>query len=373
MFLKNGRELWREFVPMTVFVTEFIFAGKKQIIPFIVSNEILGSIREKIEGNDVEYRQTKVVGPIPYAGGDVALFVGLYRTTTKNYAVKLFNFAGNVAKAFDASGLTRYLDVADPLGAGLNDLLGMADVEFRLGSREEFVAGSTFKEGFQAYIDAPEAELRANNLQVKDAKLFAGTQGTERYDRHDYCLVEIEYLEERKDYTTLPFHRFWEQSKELVWKNEEEKARAAFLRLVQEVAVSPELTKRHRSALIKVYKANFESEAEAQREAMPIGQDKLYRSKSKRLKATDIILRQCEMLGNRPAFQNVAIGMTNLTNNWGKIFGVSARNRDFTLTNDVLAQQLKDVQQLSANGDDSKPQELADAMTLSTLNTRVTT
>jgi hypothetical protein len=65
--------------------------------------------------------------------------------------------------------------------------------------------------------------------------------------------------------------------------------------------------------------------------------------------------------------------MTNLTNNWGKIFGVSARNRDFTLTNDVLAQQLKDVQQLSANGDDSKPQELADAMTLSTLNTRVTT
>src|ERR1022692_4720508 len=72
MFLRNGRELWREFMPMTVFITEFIFDGKQQTVPFVVNNDILNSIQKYVEGNSIEYRNTKVAGPIPYCGGNIS-------------------------------------------------------------------------------------------------------------------------------------------------------------------------------------------------------------------------------------------------------------------------------------------------------------
>jgi hypothetical protein len=367
MFLKNGRELWREFMPMTVFLTEFIFDGKQQTVPFVVNNDILNSIQKYVDGNSIEYRNTRVAGPIPYCGGDISLFTGLYRTRINDLSVGFFNLIGGLVQAFDASGLTRYLDVARPLGAGLTSLLGMKDVEFCLGTRDELTEQKTFSEGYWVYINAPEKSLAQDKLWASEGRLFMGDcNRLTRFDQNDYCLVQLEYLDERGDYTTLAFHRLWLQAKELIWTNEPEKAKVKFTQLAQELAVSPDLTRRHRFALMQVYKANFESEAEAFRsltEAGTGGGNDPHRGGSRRLRAADSLLEQYAALEKTALPKNAIVGMYHLSKNWQNIHSVRDRRREFSLTNDIISTQLSDIQKITPIAD-PQPEELAKAMTI---------
>jgi hypothetical protein len=367
MFLRNGRELWREFMPMTVFITEFIFDGKQQTVPFVVNNDILNSIQKYVEGNSIEYRNTKVAGPIPYCGGDISLFTGLYRTKINDLSVGFFSFIGGLVQAFDASGLTRYLDVARPLGAGLTSLLGMKDVEFCLGTRDELSEQKTFSEGYWVYVNAAEKSIAQDRLWVKGDQLFVGERNSvKRFDQSDYCLVQLEYLEERGDYTTLAFHRSWVQAKELIWNNEPEKAKVKFAQLAQELAVSPDLTRRHRFALMQVYKANFESEVEAFRSLTldgPAAGGEPRRGQSGHLRATDAILEQYAMLEKTSLPKNAIASMYHLSKNWQKIHAVHDRGREFSLTDEIISTQLSDIQEI-APITDPQPEELAKAMTI---------
>jgi hypothetical protein len=367
MFLKNGRELWREFMPMAVLVTEFIFDGKQQTVPFTVSNDILSSIQKSVDGENVAYRNTKIAGPIPYSGGDLSLFTGLYRTKINDFSEGFFSLIGGVAQAFDTSGLSRYLDVAGPLGSGLANLLGMKDVEFRLGTRDELVENKTFADGYWVYLNAPEGSFKKEQLWVRDSQLFVGEgNSVSRFDQSDYCLVQIEHLSERGDYTTLPFHRLWDQAKALIWNNEPEKAKLMFSQLAQEVATSPDLTKSHRFALMQVYKVNFESESEAYRSLVGgLGdQDREpKRSGGALVKARDSLLEQYALLEQRTSLPaDVLSSVVVLSKNWSKIRGLSGRRREFSLTNEIISQQLEDVQSVTFSN--AEPAALADAMTI---------
>lgn len=270
MFLQNGREYWREFVPITVCVCDFIYDKERRSLPFIVNNDILKSIEQYVDGQHIEYRNTKMAGPFPYVSGDVAVFVGLFRTKTNDLSVHFCNFIGGLVKTFDVSGLTRYIDLAGPLTSGIEGLLGLKDVEFRLGVREEFSSSDRqdhqFMDGLWAYINVPSDSIDKRKLHVREGKLEIENGGQmSRFRSNDYCLVELVRLEERGDYTTLPFHRQWDKAKQMIWENQVEKAKVSFLALSQELASCADLTRRHRFALMQAYKANFEKELAAYR------------------------------------------------------------------------------------------------------------
>ena len=300
MFLRDDRELWRNFLPVTVCMTEFNFNGKQQVVPFIVSNEILKSIEKYADGNRVDYRNTRLTLPIPYIGGDVSVFVGLYRITRTDLALNFFSFMGSIVKVFDTSGITKYVELAGPLSVGLEQFLGMADVEFRVGTRQAFgdskPADSAFREGYWVFMNCAENAVDPNTLWVKDGQLKRiGISGESHFDQNDYCLIQIEYLEERNDYTVLPFHAQWEAAKTLIWNGETEKAKAKFMVLAQELAVSPDLTKKHRISLMLVYKANFESELELylkQSLGLVDAPEIQHRADSSGIRAKDSIQRQ---------------------------------------------------------------------------------
>lgn len=137
MFLRDERRWWREFVPITVCLGQFIFDGKRQEVPFVVSNQLLRADEKYVNGANIEYRNTTIIGPVPYVGDGISLFAALYRAKVNELSVGLFGFMGNLAKSFDVSGLSKYLDIAQPLAKGLEDVLGMRDVEFCMGIRNE--------------------------------------------------------------------------------------------------------------------------------------------------------------------------------------------------------------------------------------------
>ena len=180
-FLRNGREYFRGFSPLAVLMTEFVYAQERRHFSFLVGSQALTELRQYVGEQHVEFRNTRVVGPVPYVGDDVSIFLGLCRTVTSDVTDHLFKLLETITKTFDTTGLTRLLDIAGPLRAGLDELLGMRQVELRLGHRvtltEQPGDPYEFRPGYFAYANVPEREFEAGTLWVKDGRLHRGETG----------------------------------------------------------------------------------------------------------------------------------------------------------------------------------------------------
>jgi len=268
MFLADARRLWQGLAPLTIAVAEFQYGGQRQTMPFVVGKDLLASVQAYLKDQNVEYRNTKIFGPCPYTGGAVSLFIGLFQMAANSPSTEFFGFLGDIAGAFQLTGLSGYLPVANLMTTGLGRLLGLSGTNLRIGARDEFrdeVGGSNpFREGFLAYVNCSADELGTPLWTKDDELLYGATRDSARpVTRYDHCLVRVEWRGQRNDYTSLPFHASWNKARELIWEDQGEKARSAFLDLVRQVAGSPDLTAQHRTALLSVYRANFEAELES--------------------------------------------------------------------------------------------------------------
>jgi hypothetical protein len=354
MFIRDARSFLRSFVPLTVAVSEFIYDGSKVIVPFIIGKEVLKAVEQYVSGENIEYKNTSIAGPIPYLGGKVSLFVGLYRAQVTDISKKLFGLIGGILSRFDATGLSRYLDIAGPLGAGLGDLLGMKEVEFRLGKRDEYdsVAGSPsqFRSGYLVYLNGTTGELNGQTLFVKDDSLHIGSNNStlERFNTCDYCLVKIERVTERSDYTALPFHKLWVGARDLVWQDQVEKAKAAFVVLVQELARSADLTKKHRYLLMQAYKANFEIEVQTRRITTTFRSeqnDDIVRGQKRKSKnAARDAIQAAAYCAKTDQLGEPARTLGELSKSFDEIPDLDNRTRETVLTNEMLKSQLKKLE-----------------------------
>jgi hypothetical protein len=271
MYLRNRGELFRDFLPMAIVTADFSYAGEHRVVPFVVSaDKLANALKAPVKNEYVELRNTKVAGPIPYAGGDVGLFVGLFRTEVNDFSRTLFDFVGNLAQAFDVTQLTGYLKAGEILRDGMRALFGMKQVELCLGTRDEFTdhglgSARQFRSGYLAFIDAPERQYDADRLWSRGARLYQGDHvGALKEIRDDnYCLVAIDYRGNRSDHANLPFHRLWTETQDMIWNGRSDMADLFGLpALAKAVVQSPDLTSDDKSAAIQLYKANYELEIE---------------------------------------------------------------------------------------------------------------
>ena len=362
MFLADARKLWQGFAPLTIAAAEFQYAGQRQSVPFVVGKDLLASIQAYLKDQNVEYRNTKIFGPCPCAGGAVSLFVGLFQTPLNSPSTEFFSILGDIAGAFELTGLSGYLPVAKVVTAGLSRLLGLSGTNLRIGARDEFTGendgANKFREGFLAYVNCSSEELGAP-LWTKDGELLSGpTKDSARpVTRHDHCLVRVEWRAERNDYTSLPFHTSWNKARDFIWQDQAEKARSSFLELVQQVAASPDLTARHRVALLSVYRANFEAELESYR-ATTIGVLPLPGTRdSVRGSASPKANLQAEALTSRKAGfgKDVETALLDLAHGFPKLSQTRANTT--LLTDAVLSEQMRLIGTSTAD-----PHQLADAL-----------
>jgi hypothetical protein len=362
MFLADARRLWQGLAPVTIAAVEFQYAGQRQSMPFVVGKDLLTSIQAYLKDQNVEYRNTKILGPCPYAGGAVSLFIGLFQTTANSASTEIFGLLGEIAGALELTGLTSYLPVAKVVTAGLGRLLGLNGTNLLIGERDEFNAESSnpFREGFLAYVNCSDEELGAPLWTKNGELLYGATQDSARpVTRHDHCLVKMEWLDKRNDYTSLPFHASWTKARNLIWADQGEKARTAFLDLVQQVAGSPDLTARHRACLLSVYRANFEEEVKSYQTTTGA-----IRSASDTRAAGDGALSgrsalqaEAQTSGEAGFGREVQTTLRNLANDLPRLS--QARANAPMLTDAVLNEQMNLVGTPAAD-----PQQLADAMVM---------
>jgi hypothetical protein len=371
MYLHEKTVYGMGYIPLCVLLSDFDFASagqeaKRQTFPFYAGNQILG-LDQDLKKEYVELYDTKVVGPIPYIGSDVGLFVGLFRSRVSNLAASLFKFAENLVSAFDVSKLSTFLDIARPLSASLADLLGLKEMEYLLGRRDDFSdkpnAVNQFREGFLVYVNCPENHPAVKNLWVRDRRLVTGRDQNKAkpFRDFDFCLVHLEHLETRNDYRTFPFYKLWEEAKAAIWDDKETIAESKMLQLYKELALSPELTRTHRYDLIRLFKADFEQEKDFHYQTIsPAASGKHFKGGA-RLNPQARIEKLGDLVGKTGAPAPVVQSLLDLNNHWDKLV---REEGSAPLTDEILNKQLRAI---ASTGESQDPLVLAESLALASL------
>lgn len=264
MYLHRRQQLWQGVIPLGLAVADFLYDRRQERVPFFVGNQIMKNFESYIDGRFVEYRNTRVAGPIPYTGGDIGLFVGFFRLEVNNLVKGLFNLLDTMAGTFDISQISSYLKIAKPLGKELLPLLGMDEIGQCFAIRDE-LTDSSLREGYLVYGKRSQDTALAETLWINaEGRLMRGPDaGSLRdVDDFDHCVIQIRQRHERDDLTTLPFYESWIAAKKYIVEKELVKAADKFTETIRELALSSDLTEKHRHELILLYKTRFERNKE---------------------------------------------------------------------------------------------------------------
>lgn len=371
MFIRDRREYWKSFLPFVVMLADFIFDGATRTVPVFIGNELLKSIEAYIQGDVVEYRNTTMLGPTPYSGGKLEVFVGLFRTKCEDLAGDLLGVVNEISRIFPLSELSRYIEIAAPLGRGITRVLGIPDVELRVGVRDVFDESgpNELRTGYSAIVNCNEGIFNSNQFWVQDGRLLIGNNRPEiQFDSHDYCLVRYDFRAER-EFSTLAFSKLWQRMKAMVWEGQQAKAQAVFLELGQQLSVSPDLTRSHRFDLIRLYKANLEREIDAFNQARgpsssPDEPSRGGGSPRGGKAAIQGVLARLEQLNSSAALKD---SLTEVSGRWEEIMEPFTKNAESQLTDEILQQQLQALN--SAKVGPADPQELLDGLTATAMRT----
>lgn len=357
MFLQHSRKGTKEYAPLSILVTKFIYAGQERSFPFFVGNQLLREIEDYFGRRTVEFSNIPVMGPVPYCGGGLTLFAGLFQVEVEDLTKRLLNFLGKIANVFEVAALAKYLQMAGPLLAGLSELMGGEEVRPLFGRMQKFgdhgPGFSSLKKGYLVYINCPEEDLDPRQLWVKDGQLLVGRDrdSAQHFKDADYLLLFINQRPDRPEYETLPSYTLWEEARDLLWKDAVEMAKFKYMESLQEVRSSPDLNRTDKNVLTINYKTNFDKEMEIYQQSAVRGirgARTLYRgdtekvpSPSTRLKDTAYIVGQAKFPGS------VEDLILNISRNLYTVPGQKERGKDFRLTREVLSEQVKALKNIA--------------------------
>jgi len=379
MFLRFSRDYWAGYVPLLVSMSEFLYQNDHRTVVFLVGNQMLKRFQEQAGQEQVEFRNTLLAGPVPYKGGDVSLFVGLYRNKISDVSKPFWEFVETASGAFSLAQLSLYVDAAERIQDGLAKLLGISkDIEFLMAREDVFTPASSKSasdsaqsstaepptaqtsnlcEGYLAYFNCPEDACKREDLWVRDGLLFKGTDSSrlERIVQHDYCMVQLRHLTERSDYNLLPFHALWGRVQDAVYDNPP-MAELLSLDLSREISRSPDITRSQRTQLITMYHANYLDEL-ALRNPPKVNGNQPNRGEG----VLGILNKTIANAKSANADLQALTTLWGISDNWEKIIGDKPRVQKAALTEEVMRSQLRTLDAIE-DSDACDPDKLVDAL-----------
>jgi hypothetical protein len=258
MFLRDSRRWMSEICPATLFIVDYQYGRSDVSQPFFVSAKAFPGAEKAGAGEfRINFTDKQILGPTPFAGGEVQLFVGLFQAKMFDYRSELFEVLETVLGGMDLGLTSGYLRMADKLSGNLLKILGAKDVECLLAEQCAIGKQAVPASGYRAYLRMPDQSASANDFVVQDGFLHRKDgAGLVRMADADYCLVRIDTLESRSDYTKMEFHALWREACIKMQTNEAE-ALAIMQRCNGQILLSPDLTESHKFALMEYYQTNL--------------------------------------------------------------------------------------------------------------------
>jgi hypothetical protein len=143
----------------------------------------------------------RLLGPVPYAGGDVTLEIGLFSIASSNLAAPYLQLLETLSKTAGVSYLSAALPFAGPILEGMRLLTGNSqDATLEVGISTTQPAP---KLGYFAIIRAPKGELDARRLTVDPSDFRLLVDGAALRD-YPYMVLEFNAEPMRSDWFTIP-------------------------------------------------------------------------------------------------------------------------------------------------------------------------
>jgi hypothetical protein len=362
MFIRDRRQYWFTFLPFVLVLAEFIFNNERTSVPVFAGEDFqfLKSIEKFIHGESVEYRNIPLIGPTPYMGGGIKLFIGLFRTQNEDLSRRIFDVVNAIARVTPVTELGLYMSLAAPIEKGVASILGIKEVQLRIGVAQQINDSSDANPTSAGYVALVNATEVRGQMWVQNGELWVGDdKPDERFTDADYCLVRVEFLRSRS-VTDLSFAKLWNRIKELVWQGETPKAEALLLELGRQLATSPDLTTEHRFQLIALYKVNLEREIELWNKTRAPAQ-RIYKG------AADVVggkIAVSQILARLPEGSTIRKGIAGLVANWESLVK-AYESPDSELTDQVIQRQLSRLNELHWTA--REPEELLKVLALSVI------
>lgn len=262
MSLAFGREWHQNLVPATFLLADYNYGGKPIRHPFFVSNAMLSGLPAGVDAEKlrIRFRDTMVIGPTPYMGGDVALFVGLFKSVIADRRKDTFTIFEKLFGSVDIAGFSQYLAVANKLSETIFDCLASKDIQCVLAERRVVIAGdSPLRSSYLVMLGASNGGainttglvMHKGELMRQDGAAFSAPDGL------DFCVLSIERMALRDDYAALPFHAVWQQARAMAVVGKVAEAQALMLQCAAQIFASADLSEDHKVGLIEFYQARL--------------------------------------------------------------------------------------------------------------------
>jgi hypothetical protein len=260
MFLRDERRWFQEVVPVTFVLADFNYGKDTVRQPFFVSNQMLSLMPEGIDPGKlrVRFRDTLVAGPTPYTGGDVGLFVGLFRSSIRDWRRDMFSVLETLFGSVDVGLLSQYVKMADKLSDQIFRCLGGEDIECLLAERRVIGQYAVPPAGYLAYLRAADGPVDTTGLAVHDDTLQRDAGGRMLpVEDLDYCLIRVERLATRNDYSKMDFTTTWRTACEQRRAGNVIESQGLMLHCANQIDASPDLSEEDKSALIELYQSKL--------------------------------------------------------------------------------------------------------------------
>lgn len=261
MRLTDDRRWHQEITPAAFIIGEFAYDGRHVRKPCFISNDMLGQMATGINTRKlrVHFANTLAIGPAPYTGGDVDLFVGLYQAATEDRLTNMFGMFESLFSKMGGGAVAAGVSVANALLPAVMRCLGTSDIKCLLAERRPIVQERMSQGYYLAYLRATDdTGTDTANLQIHGGELKRISGGTlTPVDDIDFCLIRVQCSATRNDCTQLPFNDIWKKARELTTRLKHAEAQAAMMECAGAISMSPDLTESHKIALIKAYQAKL--------------------------------------------------------------------------------------------------------------------
>lgn len=251
MFLVNDRQWFSQIDPIVYAVSQFVYNGKPETIPFVVGPGVIRKLGVPDELNSgILLRNTNVSGLRPYRGGGLTLTIVLCQSNN-NLIKPVLEVIEGVSNALDFSPvLSPYTKLANVLMDSVEILFKTNGVTPIVGLNDSFGPNQNipFRPSYFALIDAPKVDPQT--LWVKERQLYQGRslKSAKPFRSADYVLYSLSSPKDnvRDDVSTLPFYELWERVKKEASSPVEDpdykNAKILMANLYQSILLSPDLT-----------------------------------------------------------------------------------------------------------------------------------
>ncbi len=161
----------------------------------------LGELDEKNLDRVIDFNK-RLLGPIPYRGGDLKMDVGLFSIKSADLAKPFLDLLSQISEMAGVSYISAVIPYIEPLKLGINFLTSGSDESvLEIGLSKVF---NPLETGYYVVMRAPKNEIDAGNLMLSEHDFKLITRDGFAVQDYPYLVLEITMTEKRDDWYMIP-------------------------------------------------------------------------------------------------------------------------------------------------------------------------